>query len=496
MNPTTRPSQDLTPGARLTGPSSIPAIRAARAARPTLAVLLLVLVDLLAVVGAVVAGFGLRTLWLGHLHLSSYLALVPAVWLFPLAYWARGLYPGFGVGPVEELRELTAGTTVVYAAVAAASFMFKAGQDFSRAVLGMAYLFTLVLVPLARATARHLCAPAPWWGWPAVVLGAGRTGELLVRKLVQAPGLGLRPVALLDDDPRTHGRHVAGVPVLGALNLATDLATQGIRVCLVALPGVPRLQLLHLLEQHASRFPILLVVPDLFGLASLPVAGRDIGGVLTLEVRQNLLLPTNRWVKRAIDVCLALPLLALALPIILLAALAVMVLSPGSPFYSQAREGLGGRGIRVWKIRTMVPDAERRLRELLARDPAAQAEWEKYMKLRHDPRLVPVVGCWMRRLSLDELPQLWNVLRGEMSLVGPRPFPEYHLARFSPAFRELRRRVLPGITGLWQVAARSDGDLEVQEALDTYYIRNWSIWLDFYILARTIWVVLFGKGAY
>jgi len=122
--------------------------------------------------------------------------------------------------------------------------------------------------------------------------------------------------------------------------------------------------------------------------------------------------------------------------------------------------------------------------------------WSRYFKLRSDPRVIPVVGKLIRRLSFDELPQLWHVLTGRMSLVGPRPFPPYHLNSFPEEFRELRSSVTPGLTGLWQVSARSDGDLEVQEALDSYYIRNWSPWLDLHILVRTFRVVLLGRGAY
>ena len=132
----------------------------------------------------------------------------------------------------------------------------------------------------------------------------------------------------------------------------------------------------------------------------------------------------------------------------------------------------------------------------LAENPADRAEWDQFCKLKNDPRIIPGIGQLLRKTSLDELPQLWNILKGEMSLVGPRPFPAYHNSRFDPEFRTLRTQVRPGLTGMWQVSARSDGDLDVQESLDSYYIRNWSLWLDLYLLIRTARVVLTGAGAY
>jgi lipopolysaccharide/colanic/teichoic acid biosynthesis glycosyltransferase len=132
----------------------------------------------------------------------------------------------------------------------------------------------------------------------------------------------------------------------------------------------------------------------------------------------------------------------------------------------------------------------------LAANPAARAEWDRFCKLKNDPRVLPGIGQLLRKTSMDEIPQLWNILKGEMSLVGPRPFPAYHNDRFDPEFRRLRTKVRPGLTGMWQVSARSDGDLDVQMSLDSYYINNWSLWLDLYILMRTVRVVLTGEGAY
>ena len=165
-------------------------------------------------------------------------------------------------------------------------------------------------------------------------------------------------------------------------------------------------------------------------------------------------------------------------------------------FFYQSRMGRAGRPIKVAKIRTMRRDAEQRLEDCLNANPSLRDEWLRSHKLRDDPRLIPGVGRLFRRFSVDELPQLWSVMAGDMSLVGPRPFPDYHLAKFTPAFLELRQRVRPGITGLWQVTVRSNGGLEDQEAYDSYYIRNWSIWFDFYILARTVMAVATGRGAY
>jgi lipopolysaccharide/colanic/teichoic acid biosynthesis glycosyltransferase len=231
------------------------------------------------------------------------------------------------------------------------------------------------------------------------------------------------------------------------------------------------------------------------GLPVEHVRIRNLGATIGIEFTNELLRPRNRALKRAVDVLGGTILLVAAAPLIALGALAVKLASPGAAFFRQERDGSGGRRITLWKLRTMYSDADARLAECLARDPGLRREWEEKLKLARDPRVIPYVGSFLRRFSIDELPQLVSVVRGEMSLVGPRPFPEYHLRKFTPEFRRLRASVRPGLTGMWQVMVRSNGRLEDQMQYDSYYIRNWSLWLDIYLLARTAIAVLTGRGA-
>jgi Undecaprenyl-phosphate galactose phosphotransferase WbaP len=426
-----------------------------------------------------------------NLLFDPYWRMTPAVFLFPLTYGIFGLYPGFGLGPVEELRRISKATFLVYGLLATSTFFFRGGEVFSRVIFIALLILSLILVPLFRALLRELFAKKQWWGVPVVVLGAGLTGEMLVTKLKQSLGLGLKPIVVLDDDISKQNRSVCGVPVQGELARAQDWADLGVKWVLVAIPGMKRERLVEVIAKDLKRFQNVIIVPDVFGLPSLWVSARDIAGSLGLELRQSLVIPSRRFVKRLLDLSLAVLVSLIAAPILLIVWIIIHLDSPGAAMFTQERPGQYGRRFRIYKFRTMHVDAEARFNNM---GPEFKAEFEKYGKVKNDPR-VTRMGNFLRKSSLDELPQLINVLRGEMSLVGPRAYLLSQTPQMG-TYTDTIAQVLPGVTGLWQVSGRSEVSFEERLELDAYYVRNWSPWLDIYILARTAWVVLFARGAY
>ncbi len=424
---------------------------------------------------------------------DQYVGIALGILALPIVHYQLGLYPGYCLGPVERLRRRILATLGVFGAMVAFDNIVQRGE-WSRGVLLSTFVLALFLPPLAESAMRWWLIRTKRWGLPVLLLGAGETGASIARTLSAEQQLGLVPIGFLDDASARWNTLVEGVPVLGPLGLAPEF-TERAEAAIVALPELGPRELGALLNE--LNFPRVLVIPNFTGMQTLWVTARDLGGALGLEIKKNLLLPRNLFLKRLMDRLIGIPVFLLSVPVLAVLAICVKVVSPRGPvFHRQRRIGFDGRELNVWKLRTMHPDAAALLESWLEAHPEAQEEWQSHFKLRRDPRVLPFVGAFLRRFSLDELPQVLHVLRGEMSLVGPRPFPEYHLERFPPEFRALRTRVLPGITGLWQVTARSDGDLAIQESLDTYYIRNWSPWLDLYLLARTVSAVLMARGAY
>ncbi|MBS0189836.1 MAG: undecaprenyl-phosphate galactose phosphotransferase WbaP [Planctomycetes bacterium] len=425
---------------------------------------------------------------------STYLSLWPVIAVFLGSSAALKLYPGVGNHPVEEFRRQALIISLVFLVFGTGTFMFKQGPTYSRAVFLIAWALCVVAVPVARTLTKLLCKRASWFGYPAVIFAKAAAAERVATQLSRNPNLGLRPRAVVSDEPGAP-RSVCGVPVIDLAGLTHVLREAGkAPYSLVATEGVSPERLKELLSGPLQAFRHVILIPDLPLPSTLWMTGRDLGGVLGLEVEHRLLDPGRRTLKRGLDLLALTVLLPLFLPVLLVLAIAIRIDSRGPVFVKLRRVGYSGRLFNQLKFRTMVVDSDRVLRETLAGNPELAAEWERTQKLKDDPRLTRV-GRWLRRTSIDELPQILNVLVGQMSLVGPRPITTGETARYAELV-SLYTKVVPGLTGLWQVSGRNELDYEQRVQLDAYYVRNWSVWLDLYIAIKTVWVVATGRGAY
>jgi Undecaprenyl-phosphate galactose phosphotransferase WbaP len=414
--------------------------------------------------------------------------------VFIAVYALAGLYSGVSLSPPEELRRATLSSTLVFTLLAAATVSLRGADNYFTWTLFLAIGLSVALLPLSRAVVRQLCANESWWGSPAVIFGAGQPSRSVVRALLADPGLGLKPIAVVDDEGEDLAT-IYGVPVMSGFDLANALAgPKRFAYAIVTTPGVPNSDFLSTVERYGLAFSHILVIPDLSELSNLWVNTRSVGGMLGLEVCQQAFVPEGQWPKRLLDLALTIFGSIFVLPLIGLIAFWIKWDSRGPVFYCQRRIGQSGKEFRAWKFRSMAQNADQLLHECLADNPTLREEWERNHKLRNDPRIT-LVGRFLRRTSLDELPQLWNVLKGDMSLVGPRPIVEAEVLRYGANF-DLYTKVKSGLTGLWQVSGRNDTSYEERVRLDTFYVRNWSVWLDLCILFRTIGTVLLRKGAY
>jgi lipopolysaccharide/colanic/teichoic acid biosynthesis glycosyltransferase len=332
------------------------------------------------------------------------------------------------------------------------------------------------------------------WGAPTAILSSYERGQAFARLVMAHPDWGLHPVYFVDDgstdanEPPRAGESAPILPLLGSINRSR--AEERAEILVVTDPNV--LSRDHSVL-HSLGFKNILLINQVGQIPTFGVQIRHFDCCVALELGRSRY--PNLLLKRTIDLAVAIPAAILLGPVIALLALTIRIVDPGSSLYGQWRTGCRGKPIYVLKLRTMYQDADRRLSGVLARDSAAREEWQRFFKLSNDPRILPHIGGFLRRTSLDELPQLWNVIRGDMSLVGPRPFPDYHMNAFDPEFQTLRVSVPPGLTGLWQITSRSNGDLEVQRSQDCFYIRTRSLWLDLYILLATVPAMIGAQGA-
>lgn len=407
-----------------------------------------------------------------------------------------GLYPGYGLDRVEELRRQTYAVLATAAITALFAVALQVGDSLSRLQLVVAFASLLLLAPLLQYLAKRTISKAGVWGKPVMVFGSGEIGERFTRLLREEWELGYCPVAVFDYRLLSAGNSSEARLYEENLQDAAGLARKrGVDTVIFAMPHTRREQLADLVTWASVHFRHVLVIPNLGGVTNSAVVARNLEGTFAVEIKHNLLNPWALRTKRAMDLVATMIGGALIFPLILLLTLLVYLESPGrSIFYRDWRMGRDGQLFSCIKFRTMVPDAEDLLWRMLEEDPGLREEYSKYHKLRDDPR-VTRVGRFLRKTSLDELPQLWNVLRGEMSLVGPRPYLDRESKNVGVAQSEILR-VPPGITGPWQVAGRNHTSFDERVQMDAYYVRDWSVWLDLVLLIRTVKGVFLGRGAY
>jgi exopolysaccharide biosynthesis polyprenyl glycosylphosphotransferase len=444
---------------------------------------LLVVLDLSLTYLALVLAYHARFTWelvpvtKGVPPFEPYLALIPIITLvWPVVFYFRGLLAGRPRrSRVEEVLAV-ASAVVLSMVFLNAGLAFYREFTYSRLALAFFAAFDVVFLAMGRLLFWHVMGriwAAPHRRQKALVVGTGELGRAVAEKLAEHRELGLDVVGFLDHNGAA-GK-VGSWPVLGGLgDLERVVKVQGVELLYVALPLGRQHKVVQILKAAEQLLLDVRVVPDLFQYYALRAGVEDLDGIPVINLTAIPLQGFNTLAKRAVDLVLSALGLVLLAPFLGLIALAIHLQDRGPVFYRQLRMGLDGRPFWILKFRTMVVDAEK-----LTGPRFAHA---------HDPR-VTRIGAFLRRYSLDELPQLWNVLKGEMSLVGPRPERPEFVARFRRRFPEYmaRHRVKAGITGWAQVHdLRGQSSIRKRIAYDLYYIDNWSLGLDFKILFLTL----------
>ncbi len=453
----------------------------------------LLMADALSILIALGLTWLLRSWILGPLKVADELNFVPIFLLYCALNVMQGLYEPLGIPVEEQIRRIVVDVFFVGSFMTALFFAAKAGSTQSRSFFYGFWAAQVLSGPLTRILCRRIMQALGIWGLPVGLLAKTVDDLNVAVDYLQAhPEAGLRPViGCAEDAPSEANAVPAKIPLLPETAFQQTLQEQHFTTLVIL--GEAAETLLKKRKVYRSYVSTIVALDRPGTLSELcGVQFSQYGSYYGLSMSHPLLRRRGQWTKRLADVVLCGAGLILISPLFLLLMLLIRLDSPGPAFYVQKRRGKGGKTFGMIKFRTMVDGADLKLRDYLEANPAAKAEWDAYQKLSNDPR-VTRMGRFLRRTSLDELPQLINILKGEMSLVGPRPIViGAAVEQYGPgiAYADL---VLPGLTGLWQVSGRNDCTIEEHAAMDYQYIMTWSIWKDVCILFQTIPAVLHGE---
>ncbi len=425
----------------------------------------------------------------GYLNQQLVLTLLLILTFYQHKVWRRRR----GESWVDEMSRIVSATASGVALMMVFTFFFQP-SPFSRLMLIWALVFIVVIIGIARLLRRWMLRAMYGRGYlvdRVLVVGSGEVGRGVIRTLLARPDLGFRVVGYLDDGS---GEKIGSgrIPNLGSYREIGSVLqdVEDLHTIFIALPGDMHREIVALMRVARTYQVNAQVVPDLLQMSLNRVEFINMSGIPMLGARQVRINRGARIVKRVLDLAIVIVLGIPALLVAAIIALAIRFDSPGPVIYSAVRVGRGGKLFDMFKFRSMVADADAQKEALQA---ANEADGPIF-KIKDDPRLTKV-GRWLRKSSLDELPQLYNVLFGQMSLVGPRPPLQEEVAAYKQWQRQ-RLSVIGGMTGLWQVSGRSDLTFDELCLLDIYYIENWSLTMDIRILLQTIPIAIFGRGAY
>lgn len=460
-------------------------------------IILLMLCDALCVVACTLASAAFFDLFFKDDVIWSWRAVLPFAVTLILCntlfscYNGSILYPGAGVNKIEEVRRLAGSVCIAHILILLWYVFFPQVEEIRIACIIFSMMLTVIVLPISRGLMRRVMKYFQIGQTNILIAGAGKGGAQIAYEFSQDSYFGFKVVGFLDDDPAKQGQIISGYPVLGPLVKAQEIAKTHNAFYLVCC--IPVSVLTKFYSKFTLYFKHIMIVPAIQIFPIAWVTPISIGVFSGFEVKNKLLQPFSRLLKLVVEIVLSAVALVGLLPLFIILVPLIKFTSSGPVFYRATRLGQNGKEIQVWKFRTMYEDADEKLAQLLKSNPELRAQWEQDFKLQSDPRITPV-GNFLRKTSLDELPQFWNVLNGTMSIIGPRPITDEEVGYYGKHYA-LRKRVKPGITGLWQVSGRSNTSYELRVMLDTYYIMNWSVWMDYYIFFKTIYIVLMRKGA-
>ena len=457
----------------------------------------LICVDYIAIVCAEELAFNFRNFYTGNskLHISwlNFWVVFPLLYLIFLnieqLYNRRAQF-------WQIIQKLFITSCYAVTSIIILLYIARIAGSTSRMFIAVFWILSFILLVVFRYIVKKILEKYQLLQIPVLIIGAGKTAELLVQGIKNDAGMGYKIIGLLEDNQVEQGI-LENYPVLGKFSDAEQvIAKYNINHVFIAAPGLEQGKLIKLIYKVQPLVKSMGVIPNLVGI---PMGGIEAESLfneklMLLRLKNNLARPINRWIKTIFDYVLTITGTIAISPILIVIALWIYKDSPGPVIFKHRRIGKNGKEFDCYKFRSMCVDAKEKLEQLLKTDPEAKAEWEKDFKLKNDPRITKS-GAFLRKTSLDELPQIFNVLKGEMSLVGPRPIVKDEMVRYGECINDYLM-VKPGITGMWQVSGRSDADYKQRVQLDSWYVRNWSVWLDLMLLWRTGKIVLQCKGAY